>query len=50
MTPAGGPVLVVGESLVDVVRRADGSVDESPAAALPTSRSRWVASARRSRW
>lgn len=30
MTPAGGPVLVVGEALVDVVRRADGRVDESP--------------------
>lgn len=28
MTP--GAVLVVGEALVDVVRRADGSVDESP--------------------
>ena len=27
---AGGAVLVIGEALVDVVRRADGSVDEHP--------------------
>jgi len=30
LTPEGGKLLVVGEALIDVVRRADGSVDESP--------------------
>ncbi len=37
-------VLVVGEALVDVVHRADGSVAEHPGAASRTSRSRSGAS------